>query len=69
MAEQLVEELISIKPFLGPNSKDQYYVGVEGRTVGNDFLPADGRSSSIVVLYKKINEQDYNKIRQRGMIN
>jgi hypothetical protein len=65
MAEQLIEELIS-KPFLGPNSKDTYYVGVEGRTVGNDFLPAEGRSSSIVVLYKRISNQDYEKIRQRG---
>ncbi|QGT54261.1 hypothetical protein b3_0003 [Synechococcus phage B3] len=66
MAVPIVEELISIKPFLGPNTKDRYYVGVEGRTVGNDFLPADGRTSSVIVLYKRINQQDYNKIRQRG---
>jgi hypothetical protein len=63
MAE--IEELIS-KPFLGPNSKDAYYVTVGGRKVGNAFLPAEGRSSSVVVLYKRISSQDYEKIRQGG---
>ena len=66
MATPQVQRLIS-KPFLGLESKsrDTYRVVVEGRLEGKNFLPPEGSSSSIVNLYKVINEQDYNKIRQR----
>ena len=66
MANPEIIELLS-KPFTGlkQGSQDIYYSGIEGVRKGKDFVPSSG-DSSIVVLYKRISEQDYNKLIQRG---